>query len=107
MKHLYLLCIAVAIALFTNGQEATYTMTEPLDISKAGWNKVLQMKNGNTMLFHFEPRKSILVKVFDKDHKEIATKKHPCDLIDINAFERSIFDGLVEINNEAVMLQSA
>jgi hypothetical protein len=84
-------------------QEANYVMTEPLDISKAGWNKVLQMKNGNTMLFHFEPRKSILVKVFDKDHKEIATKKHPCELVDINAFERSWFDGLVEINNEAVL----
>ena len=61
------------------------------------------MKNGNTMLFHFEPRKAVVVKVFDTSHKEIASQKHVCKILDINYFYYAIFKGLYDINGEAVL----
>ncbi len=88
---------------FVQAQELKYEMSAPIDIPLAGWNKVLQCSNGNTLLFHFEPRKGIIVKVFDASRKEIFSKKHICDLFDINIIDRSHLDGITEINGEAVI----
>jgi hypothetical protein len=98
----------LALTLFTcfsslNAQELKYELSEPIDIPLAGWNKVLICSNGNTLLFHFEPRKGIIVKVFDASHKEITSKKHICELFDINILDRSYLDAITEINGEAVI----
>lgn len=97
-----------ALALFScltslKAQELKYELSDPIDIPLAGWNKVLPCSNGNTLLFHFEPRKGIVVKVFNPAHKEIASKKHICDLFDINILDRTYLDGITEIKDEAVL----
>jgi hypothetical protein len=78
-------------------------MSEPIAISREGWNKVLQIKNGNTVLFHFENRKPITVKIFDKARKEIASQEYVSKLVDVNALERSHLDGVAELGDEAVL----
>jgi hypothetical protein len=95
-----LLCL---FACITNAQDLKYEMSEPVDISTAGWDKVLLMPNGNTVLFHFEVRKGIIVKVFDKSRKEIASKKHICNVLDINRLELAGWIGAEAIGNEAVI----
>jgi hypothetical protein len=81
-------------------------MSEPIAINAAGWDKVLLMPNGNTVLFHFEVRKGVIVKVFDKTRKEIASKKHICNVLDINRLELAGWIGAEAIGNEAVIFIS-
>lgn len=81
-------------------------LSEPIDIPSTGWNKVLQVSNGNTLLFHFEPRKAIVVKLFDKDRKEIASTRFLGKIIDNNALERSEIHGIYEIGGQAVIFIS-
>jgi hypothetical protein len=102
MARLVYLLLLCAFS-FSSSAQPNYLLSDPIDIPEEGWNRLLQMKNGNTVLFHFENRKSILVKIFDKNGKEIASEKHLCKVIDINALDRSYFDGIFEIGNEAVL----
>lgn len=107
MKYLLstLLCLCAIIA---TAQDLKYEMSGPIDVNTAGWDKVLLMPNGNTVLFHFELRKGIIVKVFDKARKEIASKKHICEVLDISVLDRqrAYFKALEAINGEAVLFIS-
>lgn len=101
----FITAIALAFPATTHlyAQDSTYSISTPVEIPKEGWNKVVQLRNGNTVLLHFENKKGIVVKVFDKDRKEIASKKHLCSILDINELNKAYFDGVYDINGEAVM----
>lgn len=83
-----------------------YELSTPIDIPNEGWNKVLQVSNGNTLLFHLRPNKRIEVFVFGKDRTQIAHTSIAGDKIDAAAIERSQLHGIYEINNEAVLFIS-
>lgn len=104
---LILTILLSALSFISFSQVTKVEISEPIDIPKFGWNKVLLMKNGNTVLFHFEQRKSILVKVFDKDHKEIASQKVLTKILDLNVLESASLRGLVEINGQVVVFVDA
>ncbi|HXS35506.1 MAG TPA: hypothetical protein VN721_02305 [Flavipsychrobacter sp.] len=99
----YIITLLLSFLSFSSFSQTNYDTSASVSIPLEGWNKLLLMKNGNTMLFHFEPRKGIVVKVFDKSHKEIASEKHICKILDINALDRSEIKGIFEVNNEAVL----
>lgn len=103
MRLIILIAILLCSSTLSFSQDQNVFFSEPVDVSLEGWNKLLLLKNGNTMLFHFQNRKGIVVKVYDKDHKEIASQKHLCNLLDINVLEESNFDGLLEVNGEATL----
>jgi len=84
-------------------QEKKYELSQPTNLKLTGVNKVLCMKNGNTMLFHFEPGKPFTVKVFDSLHKETASQKISCHILDLYILKDVIFKGLYDINGEAVL----
>lgn len=96
------------LAVFTTRAQSDPSsfISSPIDISTAGWNKVLQMQNGNTLLFHFEWKKNAIVKVFDKDHKEIATVKPEFRLMDLRQIDNAVFSGLMDVNGEATLFIS-
>ncbi|RYD55105.1 MAG: hypothetical protein EOP56_17190 [Sphingobacteriales bacterium] len=108
MKWLpFLLFMAVFYTTSVSAQDSvSHEMSAPVDIPQLGWDKVLLMSNGNTLLIHLQQRKGIVVKTFDKERKEISSLKHICDVIDINALERSWLKGVYEIGGEAVMFIS-
>lgn len=104
-----LLLCAVVCACYA---QQSHDMSKPLAIKQKGWNKVLCMKNGNTMLFHFEPAKAVIVKVFDSTHKEIASRKHGFNIfgkrksfsiLDFLMMERMELKGVYDIDGEAVL----
>ncbi len=104
MKHSLYLSILLALITFNSiAQESKYALSEPVDIKESGWNKVLCMKNGNTLLFHFENSKPVVLLVFDSLHKQIASKSYPCNVLEVNKLKETIYQGLFEINNEAVL----
>lgn len=66
-------------------------------------NKVLCLKNGNTILFHFEIDKPLIVKIFDSNYQQVASQKLTCRYLDLTALMNAEFKGLYEIGREAVM----
>ena len=105
MAHFRFTATVFLLLLFaiTHAQENKYDMSRPLDLELTGVNKVLCMKNGNTMLFHFEPGKNITVKVFDSAHKQTASQSVSCRILDLFIIKDAIFKGLFEINGEAIL----
>ncbi|PZF74079.1 hypothetical protein [Taibaiella soli] len=103
MKKLITLFAAVLLYTAAGAQAAKIVYSDPIEIPAVGYNKLLQVRNGNTLLLHFEPYKGIVLKVFDKSHKEIASQKHTCEIVDINALNQADFKGLFDINGEAVL----
>lgn len=106
MKYPLLLLTALSIIFSTTSQAKDAQLSNPLDLPSYGWYKVLQVSNGNTMLFIFEARKAIEVKIFNPDKKEIASTRSLGKLISMNAIERSDLHGIYEINNEGVIFIS-
>ena len=104
MKYTHSLFVffLVLIPLCSFAQEQKQ-MSDPLDMKPVGWNKVLCMKNGNTLLFHFEPNKPLIVYVFDSSHRLVATQKQNLRLFDVTVLKTSLLKGLFEVNEEAVL----
>jgi hypothetical protein len=93
-------CSSVCVSL---AQNKKYDLSQSIDLKQTGVNKVLCMKNGNTMLFHFEPHKALVVKIFDSLHKEIASKEHLCRIVDLYKLKDATFKGLYDVNGEGVL----
>ena len=105
MKILNLLLLALLV-ICTKARSHNSQLSEKIDISHNGWDKVLQLSNGNTFLFHFEARKAIVIKVFSPDRKEISSQRFIGQLVDVSALENSELHGIYEINGEPVVFIS-
>jgi hypothetical protein len=81
----------------------SYKLSSPIDLPREGWNKLLLMHDGRTVLFHFENKKTPLIKVFDKKYNEIASEPCQSGLIDTKTLDNAYFDGVYDINGEAVL----
>lgn len=79
--------------------ETSTSFDEPGD----GWNKLIQMKNGNTLFFHFSKKEGVEVTVYDKSRNLISTKEITSELWDPKAMRGSEIEGLYEINGQAVI----
>jgi hypothetical protein len=99
---IFVLCCCI-IPITTFAQERKFDFSTPVGFDPGGINKVLCMNNGNTMLFHFELGKPIMLKVFDTAHKRVANTEHLCKELDISMLKTMLFKGLYDINGEAVL----
>ena len=99
----YLLFLCLFTLTVCKAQDKKFDISTPVGLDPVGVNKVLCMKNGNTVLFHFEPGKGIMVKVFDSAHKRVANTEHSCTLLDITMLRLFSFKGLYDIGGEAVL----
>lgn len=96
--------ILLFISINVSGKE--FTLSEPIDLPQEGINKVLQVSNGNTLLFHLRNNKAVLVFVFDETGKKISESRFVGKVVNLSALETSTLKGIYEINNEAVMFLS-
>lgn len=100
LRILFFICFIGNICF---AQDTKFAMSAPLDFKDAGTrNSVLCMKNGNTLLFHTELDKKLVVKVFDNTHKEVASQKVKNNNINFGARDYAIL-ALYDINDEAVL----
>jgi len=100
---MYFLLFLVFITATCSAQEKQYLISKPLDMKPKGWNRVLCMNNGNTMLFHFETFKNITVKVFDSTGKQIASRDDFSRVLDFFTVGGPDIKGIFEVNGEAVL----
>ncbi len=101
MRTLFIISF-LAYAIVARAQDSLI-VSAPIDISSKGWTKLLQVQGGNTLLFHFEVPRRILVKVFDKEGKEISSKQHDDIDAKLSGLSHARYIGLYEINGEAVL----
>ena len=94
--------LLMLIAGSAPGKE-NFVISPPTLLSENGINKVLCMKSGYTLLFHFEINKPLTVIVYDSLHNRVANRTVASDLLDAILLPTSSFKGLYEINGEAVL----
>ncbi len=80
-----------------------YELSPPVEVPSDGWNRLILMHNGSTLLFHFDPEKFITVWVFDSARKQSAKVSDHYRYLDRFGYEEPVFKGLFEINGEAVL----
>jgi len=102
-KFLLAALLSCILPSICDAQQKKHYISRPLGIEQAGVNKVLCLKNGNTMLFHLVPGKRITVKIFDSLHKETASTAISPRILDIQALKNVTFKGLYGIGNEGVL----
>ncbi len=95
-----LLTVLLFSACVLNAQEYHVTKSDAFDEPGPGWNHLLQLKNGNTFLFHIGSKGSVDISVFDKNRKVVATKSVTSKLWDVaDASDKWLY----EINGEPVL----
>ena len=97
-----LLAIILPVSLLT-AQEFHVEKSDAFDEPGDGWTKVLQLKNGNTFLFHGENSEGIDVSVYDKSRKMVSKKKFISTLWNVKKLEDLRVEGVYEINGEPVV----
>jgi hypothetical protein len=101
MKKLFLLLF---ISLFHchNSYCQNISFSEPFEEPTEGYNKVIQLSNGNTFHLFFTNKDGIEVTVYDKTHKAIAEKNIESDLWEKKLTHTRIH-GVYEIKGQVVI----
>ena len=104
MRSLFLV-VLVLINLFTPTLAQQYKIERSAGFEEPeyGWNKLMQLKNGNTLFFHAENKEGIIIVAYDKGRKEIARKTVTSQLWDVRRLKTSKIAGLCEIGGEVVL----
>lgn len=102
-RHLLTLFTILLLGALQGSAKDSYELSTALGIEEVGINKVLCMRNGYTMLFHFEIGKPIKVMVFDSMHKRVASTQQSCRELDMFMLTTSVFKGIYEIRGEGVL----
>ncbi len=98
----------VLLSIFIAGtsllaQNVNIEKSVAFDEPEYGWNKLLQLKNGNTFYFHASKKDGIEVTVYNSQRKQIASKSIESKLWDDSKMRLSKICGLYEINGEPVI----
>lgn len=90
----------------TSAQDSTLIISQPIGISNEGINRVLQLSNGNTALLHFENKRHMRVKLFDKTGKEIASTVPELRVVDMAMIEKTELKNLFESDGDITLFLS-
>ncbi|PZF71383.1 hypothetical protein [Taibaiella soli] len=105
MRKLSILLLALcSLAVSTtHAQVSKVEVSTPFDEPEDGWNKVLQLKNGNTFFFHFTNKDGIEVTVYNKQRNLVATRELTSELWEPKKMKHSVIEGLYEIGGQPVI----
>ncbi|WP_146151381.1 hypothetical protein [Chitinophaga niastensis] len=105
-----LLFVCLSVFLFQGAQSQapaaespTVVRSTPFDEPERGANRLLLMKNGNTLFFSFTPKKGIDVTVFDQQHQSKPVMKNRITSWKNKQMSKAQLEGLYEINGQAVV----
>lgn len=95
--------ILVFFTIRAFAQDSTLVISQPVDVSNEGINRLLQLSNGNTALLHFENKRHMRVKLFDKTGKEIASAVPELKIVDMAMIEKAKLESLFEADGDIVL----
>jgi len=94
---------ALLISSFAIAQVPVVTLgpdfTEPGD----GWDKLMQLKNGNTIYLHFAKKEGLVVNMYNANHELAVTDTVHTQLWNAGDLESTEIDGIFEINGQPVI----
>ncbi len=104
MKPLVLsiLSLALLTGSVAKAQPTNIQYSASFDEPEDGWNKVMQLSNGNTFLYNFN-RDGISIKVYDNSKKIISTKNLKSKVWDAREMKVSTIEGIYEIAGKPVV----
>src|ERR1035437_532959 len=103
MKKIAIL-VAMLLQICTlSAQQFHIEKSEGFEEPEFGWNKLLQLKNGNTFYFHSTRKDGIEVTVYNKQRKQIASRTLESNLWDAGKMKQAKILGLHEINGQPVL----
>jgi hypothetical protein len=102
-KFVFILLAFAAGILGLSAQQFHIEKSAAFDEPDYGWNKLLQLKNGNTFFFHSTRKDGIEVTVYNKQRKQIASRTLESGLWDVSKMKQSRIVGLYEINGEPII----
>jgi len=102
-KALIFLSAVLFCVTALTAQQFKVEKSEVFDEPSNGWNKVFQLKNGNTFFFHGAHKEGLTITVYDKQRKIIATKELESKLWDVDDITDADISGLYEISGEPVL----
>lgn len=100
-KILILTLVCISYLHIASAQNIQYSSA--FDEPNVGWNKILQLSNGNTFYFHFTLKDGIDVTVYNKSRMAISQKTITSDLWDAKRISVSAVEGIYEINGQPVI----
>ncbi|MBS1689693.1 MAG: hypothetical protein JSS96_13275, partial [Bacteroidetes bacterium] len=92
MKNTLLIVFALLFGLTTVKAQPKIETSSSFDEPEDGWNKLIQMKNGNTLFFHFTKKEGIDVTVYDKSRNQVATKEITSELWEPKKMKTSVIE---------------
>ncbi len=102
-KALFLLLAVCLCCKVSVAQQVAIEKSAEFDEPNYGWNKILQLKNGNTFYFHSSKKDGLEITVYDKQRKQIASRDIDSKLWDIGKIRQATIAGLYEIYGEPVL----
>lgn len=103
MKKTTLILLAFIACLQTMAQQPKVIYSPGFDEPEGGWNKLMQLKNGNTFFFHFTKKEGIDLIVYDADHKKKQQRTLTSKLWEPRKMQESTIEGLYEIAGHPVI----
>lgn len=104
MKRIFLFAsLLLAATATTIAQTPTVALSAAFPEPENGANRLLLLKNGSTLYFHFTPSDGIRAVVYDANHKQKAQTTLTGKTWEDRDMKRSELKGLYEINSQAVI----
>ena len=104
MRNLLLIALFSTLGCFTaSAQVYDIEYSASFDEPNDGWNKLLQLDNGNTFYFQFTKRKGIEVNVYNKERKLTSQKNIEGTLWNEKDIDATSIEGIYEINGIPVV----
>ena len=102
MRSTLFLLIALLLSVCPAVAQPQISVSDPFEEPEGGYNKVLQVRNGNTFHFHIT-KASISYTIYDKAHKAIVKKEIDGKELAAEKIGSATINGIHDINGEAVI----
>ncbi|MBS0029641.1 hypothetical protein [Chitinophaga hostae] len=105
MKHLRwrLLLAVLLIGTCVSAQVPAVTLGPDFSEPADGWDKLLQLRNGNTLYLHFGKKEGLLVTVYNPQHELTVADTVHTQQWNSADLESTEIDGIYEINGQPVI----
>lgn len=102
-KTLFTLLCACFCLQHVCAQTPTAQYSNAFEEPEDGWNKLMQLSNGNTLYFHFTRKEGIKVSVYGKEHRKTSQRKLVSRVWSPEKMGASVIEGIYEIDKRPVI----
>lgn len=103
LKYSFLLVILVVSGLLTTAQIPVVKIGPDFNVPDDGWDKLLQLKNGNTCYLNFSKKNGLIVTMYNSRREIAAVDTTAAQLWKPTDLEATELDGIFEIGGQPVL----